>query len=586
MRYSNYYRFIAFLFALLVWSNIIADNKHDFAYEEMMVDSMRQIQYSNHVEALKIGLKLLNNSKTVIPYELRSHIYSTTANIFQHQGYFDLAEEYYLKAMDMHRAVGNYNSVGWLYVYLGNLYFQKELFSSAQNKYYKALDVFESINFNEGKSVAYNNLALIDIEQNKLTDAMTNFQKALSIRQKLNDSTLIAHSFVYIGELYYKQDSISKAIEYFKQVLLTRTLPYSLDIRGRCNQDMAMVYLLSGNDSLADYYFEQAEISFKKTNNTNFLIAFMEKRADLYTKMGYWQKSYAQLITALQVSSKDSLLDDQIAIYKKLLLIPPKFVPHYEASTLAWYKKLNELVSTLYKAEINNGGLLLNISEELSNYKTKIKLNESELSRAVLLRNTSITIVILLLMLLIILYIRFREKRKKNAIIAQQEELYFAQELYIKEVKTESIKLKLDAEQRQLLMKTTFIQQKNELIANFVKELKYQISLLDEKSTKGLNKLLRSIKNSAKTDNLFADFEKHFVELYPDFLNNLSHNYPKLSAKELKMCAYHKMNFHTKEIAHIAGITVRAVQTSRYRIRQKMNVPTGMNLVAFFNKDK
>jgi DNA-binding CsgD family transcriptional regulator len=43
------------------------------------------------------------------------------------------------------------------------------------------------------------------------------------------------------------------------------------------------------------------------------------------------------------------------------------------------------------------------------------------------------------------------------------------------------------------------------------------------------------------------------------------------------------MNLDTKEIARISSVTVRSVQTSRYRLRIKFNIPKEMSLIAFFN---
>ena len=52
-------------------------------------------------------------------------------------------------------------------------------------------------------------------------------------------------------------------------------------------------------------------------------------------------------------------------------------------------------------------------------------------------------------------------------------------------------------------------------------------------------------------------------------LNALHARHPDLSDNERMMCAYLKMNLSTKEIAPLLNISVRGVETIRYRLRKK-----------------
>ncbi len=57
--------------------------------------------------------------------------------------------------------------------------------------------------------------------------------------------------------------------------------------------------------------------------------------------------------------------------------------------------------------------------------------------------------------------------------------------------------------------------------------------------------------------------------------------YPSLSAHELKLCAYLRMNLSSKEIAQLENISVRGVEISRYRLRKKLKISTETNLFDF-----
>jgi biopolymer transport protein ExbD len=97
-----------------------------------------------------------------------------------------------------------------------------------------------------------------------------------------------------------------------------------------------------------------------------------------------------------------------------------------------------------------------------------------------------------------------------------------------------------------------------------------------------LKNQFKQIKNSNKNwDNIF----KHFLEVEPLFFNQLSLAYPKLTNNDLKLCAFLKMNLTTKEIASINGVTEVAVSKSRNRLRKKLNMLPGEDILAFLHKN-
>ena len=76
-------------------------------------------------------------------------------------------------------------------------------------------------------------------------------------------------------------------------------------------------------------------------------------------------------------------------------------------------------------------------------------------------------------------------------------------------------------------------------------------------------------------------FETNFNEINDDFFHDLLKKYPSLSTKDLKLCAYLKMNMSTKEIAPLMAISARGVEIHRYRLRKKLNLKSGKNLSKF-----
>ncbi len=71
---------------------------------------------------------------------------------------------------------------------------------------------------------------------------------------------------------------------------------------------------------------------------------------------------------------------------------------------------------------------------------------------------------------------------------------------------------------------------------------------------------------------------------YDNFQKKLSTAYPKLTHKDLRICSYIRMNKSNKEIAQQLNITTGSLETSRYRIRKKMELNSNTNLNDFLIK--
>jgi len=69
--------------------------------------------------------------------------------------------------------------------------------------------------------------------------------------------------------------------------------------------------------------------------------------------------------------------------------------------------------------------------------------------------------------------------------------------------------------------------------------------------------------------------------VHEEFLKRLKENYPDLSPRELKLCAYLRLNISSKEIANLMDISVRGVEISRYRLRKKLQLEHDRNLTEF-----
>lgn len=113
---------------------------------------------------------------------------------------------------------------------------------------------------------------------------------------------------------------------------------------------------------------------------------------------------------------------------------------------------------------------------------------------------------------------------------------------------------------------------KRKIIEQKEREIKLreeQINMLSDTKQDRIREevLLLARKNS-------PDFLNKFKEAYPGFYQKLLNVEPGFKNSELIFCAYLKLNFSTKEIAHYTFVTPRAVQIRKNRLRKKLNIPS------------
>lgn len=79
------------------------------------------------------------------------------------------------------------------------------------------------------------------------------------------------------------------------------------------------------------------------------------------------------------------------------------------------------------------------------------------------------------------------------------------------------------------------------------------------------------------------EFLTRFNEYCPHFSEELLKVSP-LKISEIRFCAYLYLNFSTKEIAEYTFTSVRTVQTKKYNLRKKLNIPADMDIYVWFSK--
>ncbi len=184
-----------------------------------------------------------------------------------------------------------------------------------------------------------------------------------------------------------------------------------------------------------------------------------------------------------------------------------------------------------------------------------------------------------------------KEKQKK-VLKAKEEE--HAQE--VSKAEQEIVKLQNEKLEIDLQMQKVEIENKSKELASIAMQITYKNEILDqiknrlnkvsqkmihEESKKQVISLIKTIEKDMLHEGDWDKFEYHFDQVHEDFMKKLRSSYPDLTPKDLKICAYLRMNLSTKEIAPLLNISVRGVEVHRYRLRKKMDIDRNINLTDF-----
>jgi tetratricopeptide (TPR) repeat protein/DNA-binding CsgD family transcriptional regulator len=121
------------------------------------------------------------------------------------------------------------------------------------------------------------------------------------------------------------------------------------------------------------------------------------------------------------------------------------------------------------------------------------------------------------------------------------------------------------------------------LIKAYQKKQKLKDEIIDEKlsETQELKQKLNTtgfdeLSKLAMTNDPF--FLTRFKEIYPEFYETLTEKYPQLSANDIKFSAFLKLNLSTKTIAQYKNISIRTIESRKYRLRKKLDLPSDVDL--------
>ena len=436
-------------------------------------------------------------------------------------------------------------------------------------------------NYGRGQLIALKKIIETDFNTNQLKDADSKIPEAIQLAEKLNDTqklvSLIDYKAKYLIHLgFYKEAreklnlalSLSTKISDKDKMYIMRASIFNdigsvfeeLSAENKNNLDSLYYYvdrayveakmistnnpkrnrlvaqyarvngaslLYAGRYDDAAKYLDEAQKLLLHEKDTRYIVPVYRFQGEVEYKKGSLKKSIDYFQRAIALAEKSEYYTELVFLYPAIAS-PYKDLKNFEKATyyLNLSRKLNEKIELEKKSNV----------EKVSIENNKEEKKESHLDFYLF----SGFITILLIVLGLFVWFKLKNKETIDTLDNGQEKITATNHTDIIEDTDKHPLKNIDAEQ-----------------------IKYLIDL---------------------ARNNDESFYLKFLEVFPYFNKKLLSISPNLSMSDLEYCALIKLDFNTKEIAQAKDISIRTVETKKYRLRKKLNLPEDVkNINSWFS---
>ncbi len=182
-----------------------------------------------------------------------------------------------------------------------------------------------------------------------------------------------------------------------------------------------------------------------------------------------------------------------------------------------------------------------------------------------------------------------KKEEQKHKLELQKKEEQFQHQTLVSEkeiirLRNEKLKNEMLHRDKELANQTMSIIQKNKFLTKLKDELlSIQKSTPDAQLKTKFSVISKRINKEIDNKQQNQIFETYFDEVHEEFFERLKQQFPQLSPREMRLCAYIRMNLSSKEIAALLNIGDRGVEIGRYRLRKKLELPRETSLSTYLS---
>lgn len=188
---------------------------------------------------------------------------------------------------------------------------------------------------------------------------------------------------------------------------------------------------------------------------------------------------------------------------------------------------------------------------------------------------TLISLIILSLLLFLFL------NRRKHLIIAKNKQLFAEKQWQFINKKNMQLESEIESRKRDLTDFAINHVHNQKWVNHIYKKIKSLKTLSSKEQMAMLDEIGRSLENKIYVDSYNQQFHQRLDTLNDAFYKKLTTKFPNLSKNEIRICSLIRLKMDSRRIALLQNISLSSVNTSRYRLRKKLNLTENIDLDNF-----
>ena len=459
-----------------------------------------------------------------------------------HQGHYQQALEFYFEAEKAFEKLGKADKVAQTFGKMGMLYFYNKQQDKAQQLFEQALVLYKKTNDEAGQANIMGSMGQI-YEKRQLYDSAFYYQKqALAKFQQTNNKEGAAKIYENLGSIYEDLEQYKEALENFQQ-------------------------------SLALYTAAKNELgSIEVINNLG----------DILRKTGQYTASIAKTKEALLMAERNKNTYQMASAAKDL---GKTYGLMHQLDSAYHYAELSRTYSLeVYSQDVLKQTSFLQVLYDMNKQSDEIeKLNGERTVNRILMVSFAIG-ALLVGGLIFLTFSRQRLKIRDHKITAEKQETQHALvqlQLENKVLEEELLKEQLIVKGRELSSHTLNLIKNKQFLEQLRADLLAMVKDERRDQKKQIQQLIQEIDNSFGEEQHWKEFAHAFDQVHQEFFEKLKSHAADLTPADLRLIALMKMNLSSAEIALMLGISTDSLRVARYRLRKKLNMEQGDNLIFF-----
>ena len=144
----------------------------------------------------------------------------------------------------------------------------------------------------------------------------------------------------------------------------------------------------------------------------------------------------------------------------------------------------------------------------------------------------------------------------------------------------DTLESELKVKKKLMTENALYISRRTELGNSIIDDLRRINRLTQNEHAETLLSAISKLKNLIQGQE-WKEFELRFEQEHEKFRHRILELHPDLTPNELKLCTLLRLSMSSKEISEITGQSVRALETARSRMRNKLGLNRSDNLVQY-----